>query len=417
MTNEVAITFLDLSVALTVGIWIIVKLHGLTSVLSSSPSEQNPPKQKESIHQQSYEHGLLRRRIKLKTLKDISSIYLFRPLAIFTIVCIFSIFLNLQYLSLSQVAVATLYLFRWVCYSLLIVIVSGFDDLFKRKIIKGLVVIGFLVLVGGYAQVFLYPDLRNLYYLGWDEHLDRMFSVFLDPNFAGSFFVLYLILLSGIYLKNRSTLNVSLNAVLIGLILLTLFAIMLTYSRGAYVMLVASIVSVLYFIKQKKYIILSVLVAFLIILKFSDFNVEGKNVFRTASTEARVETMKDAIYVFSNSPLYGGGFNAYRYSQERYGLATSSPFPDHSASGTDNSLLFVLATTGVIGLISYLYLWSSVVKRILTKRSVINYHFNLIVSVSIISLFINSMFINSLFYSFIMYWMWILVGLTESSEL
>ena len=50
---------------------------------------------------------------------------------------------------------------------------------------------GSLIVLLGFIQLMFYPALRNLYYLGWDEHLYRMFSTFLDPNFAGAFFVLF----------------------------------------------------------------------------------------------------------------------------------------------------------------------------------------------------------------------------------
>ena len=50
-----------------------------------------------------------------------------------------------------------------------------------------------LVIVGlGFVQYFFYLGLRNLYYLGWDEHLSFIFQL-LDPNFAGAFPALFFI--------------------------------------------------------------------------------------------------------------------------------------------------------------------------------------------------------------------------------
>ena len=62
---------------------------------------------------------------------------------------------------------------------------------FKSLVKKLIIFIGIFIVGLGFIQFLFYQSLRNLFYLGWDEHLYRMFSIFLDPNFAGAFFVLY----------------------------------------------------------------------------------------------------------------------------------------------------------------------------------------------------------------------------------
>ena len=85
----------------------------------------------------------------------------------------------------------------------------------------------------------------------------------------------------------------------------------------------------------------------------------------------------------------------------------------HSAAGTDNSFLFILATSGLIGLTAFLYFLYKVVS--LSSSKLKKNYFSLVLFASIISLAINSLFINSLFFPQIMLWIWILAGLTEST--
>ena len=106
-----------------------------------------------------------------------------------------SLLINYSNLTINQFFISLTYLVRWVAYAGIFFVVSDFDKEFKERILKLLIVIGSLIVASGYLQYIFYPNLRNLFYLGWDEHMYRIFSVFLDPNFAGAFFVLFFLFL------------------------------------------------------------------------------------------------------------------------------------------------------------------------------------------------------------------------------
>ena len=113
------------------------------------------------------------------------------PIALFAASGLFSLIASNLHLSLSEFFISFSYLLRWVVYSGIFFVVNDFDKEFKNKISNLLIIIGSLIVGLGYIQYFFYPSLKGLFYLGWDEHMYRMFSVFFDPNFAGAFFVLY----------------------------------------------------------------------------------------------------------------------------------------------------------------------------------------------------------------------------------
>lgn len=126
-----------------------------------------------------------------------------KTLLIFIAACILSLVLNALLLPLNEILIASLYLIRWVLYaSLYLMVVTGRPEL-KKKIRGIMLVSGGLVLLVGYVQFFFYPALRNLLYLGWDEHYYRMFGSFFDPNFLGAFLVLYLVFVVGFFLSTR----------------------------------------------------------------------------------------------------------------------------------------------------------------------------------------------------------------------
>ena len=337
-----------------------------------------------------------------------------KAIVVFSFIGLISLLLNSSSLGLDNTFISLLYLIRWVAYAFIYLIVFDFDAKFKNKLSYLLLFSGTLVVIGGYIQYFLYPSLRNLFYLGWDEHLYRMFSSFFDPNFAGVFFViffLYSLTLGLKSLKNKRGITSLIIFVITGFDLL---AIYLTYSRSAILMLLLSIITYLFLLGKKKWIIVIVLAIILAIFILpKSFQTEGTNFLRAASSEQRIEATSKAISIFESSPLYGVGFDAYRYAQNKIGLNNIYWQITHSGAGTDNSFIFVLATTGVIGFIVYVWLLYKIIQIGLSNLKKNSYSIVLITSV--IGLLVGSLFINSLFYVFILEWIWILAALTEKS--
>lgn len=332
------------------------------------------------------------------------------PFLLFIFCCVLSLFVNWYRYTSSELFVSFLYLIRFFVYGSLVFIPLNFDNKFKQTVFTTLFSVGAIFVVTGFIQYFFYNDLRNLYYLGWDEHLLRMFSSFLDPNFTSVFLVLYFIfLLHHFYKEQRRKLQVLEITAMMG----TLIAIALTYSRTGYIMFFTCLVLSLVLIKRIRWILVFFFIAIgIYFLTPHNSKVENLNLFRTASSEARIETYKNATKIISDNPIFGIGFNSYRYAQNQYGfLDLETKFSSHADAGTDNSFLFVLATTGIIGAIMYCYLWYKIIKNAVNVNK---HNFKNSILVSIIGLFVSAFFINSLFYTFIMSWLWILVGLSLS---
>lgn len=332
---------------------------------------------------------------KLIKKEKIKQKYVIVPILLFATIGFFSLIINYFSLSLNQFLASLMYLVRWIEYVGIFFVVSEFDKSFKKKIINSILSVGLIVVIVGYIQYFFYPSLKSLFYLGWDEHMHRMFSVFFDPNFAGAFFVLLFLFLSNLFFNKKNK--------LIGLLsILTLGAIFLTFSRSALIMLITSSAVMFTLMNKKIWIVLLFIITFLVLVISSKyFNIENINLFRVVSTEARLETAKNAITIIKDHPIFGVGLNSYRYIQIRYGFRNKNAELSHADAGVDNSILFVLATTGGVGLILYLLIWFRILKI----------QFSPLAVASVFGIFIDSMFINSLFYPSLMFWLWVVLGL------
>lgn len=333
---------------------------------------------------------------------------LYKPIGIFLAVCVLSLLANVQNYSEQELLISGLYIVRFVGYSSILFLVLRFSEQFSRRIPFFLIVSGTVFVALGFLQYSLYPSLRNLYYLGWDEHMYRLFGTFLDPNFTGAFLVLFSLFLGSLVLNSKNKEQKFKQIILSLLSVCSLVAVFLTFSRSAYIMLFVGF-GIFFFLQKKLKIFAGILAIFIIGLLFMSpqFDKENINLFRTASSMARVENAKEAAFIFTQNPVLGIGFNSYRFAKTQYGFG-SSLIPTHSGSGIDNSFLFVLVTTGVVGFSAFLYMWGSIIRSVRMNRV---HAFSAAAFSSIIALLVDSLFINSVFYSFIMLWMFIVIGL------
>ncbi len=348
------------------------------------------------------------------TRKKIKEKKLFVMISLFLLIGFISLAINSGYLSVQAFLTSFAYLVRYASYVSIIFAFQFLDKKFKDSLNVKLITAGTIFVLLGYVQYFFYPNLRNLYYLGWDEHLYRFFSTFLDPNFAGAFLVLILILLSENIIpriRNRNR-KLFILAFIWGI---TLAAIFLTYSRSAALMLLIA-ASVFLVIHKVYKAILLVLVALIIsFFIFPNPNLQGLSPIRIASTEARIGSARGAIKIISKNPIIGVGFNAYRYAQIRYGLVDEkATLISNAGAGTDNSYLFILATSGILGFVVFVLFWVNIIKVIV--ETIRTEFYARIALASIAAILLNTLFINSIFYPPIMAWIFMLIGITVNRK-
>lgn len=301
--------------------------------------------------------------------------------------------------------VSLLYAIRYIVYLNLLTIGPLWSDIKNIRLV--IIMSGAVTLIVGFIQFFFYNNLQNLFYLGWDNHLYRLFSSFLDPNYAGVFFVVYSFFLLSIVIREPF------RRVYFHLIVafFSLVAIYITYSRTALIALASGVVT--FGIVKRKFKFIVIVLSILVFLVFltSDTSVEGLNPLRTASTSERVKSMKEAVFISLQNPIFGVGFNAYRYAQVRIGARTTLGASISNAdAGTDNSMFFVLATTGMIGLVLFVLSYYQLLKTLYDERKLIGYGLYCIA----IALLVGSLFLNVMFYTPILTYFFVLISLRKS---
>lgn len=322
---------------------------------------------------------------------------LFLPSILFIGISAISLVIALLSLTFSQVFLGSLYLIRWTLYSgvgIASCLIIQNDASFKKQVTQRLIIVGASTSIFGLFQYLLYPDLRNLYYLGWDPHYLRIFGTFLDPNFLGLVIVLTLII-TIVAMKNSWAKY--------SLLVINSLTLALTYSRSSFVSVVCALLTLFIFKKQKKLILILLgmgIVIFFFLPKGPQS--EGIQLERLATLKSRAESIEKGLVLFRRSPFIGVGFNTLRFHQKINPQKFREEFiPENAAGGIENSFIFLLATTGILGFISYIYLLRNMYKR-----------GDPILKVSLIAVFIHSLFNNSLFYPWIMIWIWFLAGVS-----
>lgn len=372
--GNIGVNFLDVAVAVTVFLWMISQLV---------------------------------RKDRLFEFTKIPTLF-----AVFIGIGLLSLLVFSSHLTLQQVGIATLYPLRLLFYSMLYFPVKQLTEKNSEFALKTLFFVGAGIVGIGYLQYFFYPYLRNLYYLGWDDHLYRMFSVFFDPNFASAFFIVFLLFCIDIYLRHK----IFHRFLVLGVSLATMMAIFLTYSRTGFIMLIIGLgVYFLLFLSKRKALI-ALGVSFVLFVALANTKIEGLNPFRTASSAARIESAQHAVQIFQRNPIMGVGFNAYRYAQTQLGFREENPaVPSHADAGTDNSYLFVLATSGIVGGgIFLLLLWQ--ILRSMKERADSNDFPARGLFAGSISMLAGSLFLNILFYPMLILWVVVLSGLIRSKK-
>lgn len=318
---------------------------------------------------------------------------LVKPILFFVFVALFSLLTNSGRFAIPALEVSALYLMRWVFYAALYVLVI--QTYTKKELwLYGLYITGVGLGTLGILQFSLYPNLRNLSYLGWDPHYFRLFSTFLDPNFAGIFLVLTILL--GIYLWQKKKFRVW---IALGEII-SMMSLLLTYSRSSYIALIAAL-SVFALLKKQWIMIAGILVFIVAVIIFPKTPGSTLDLLRTDSTLARVGSWQEGLMLIKDAPILGHGFNTLRYvSSDKTDIISKS------AAGVDSSILFVGATTGIVGILSYGYLLYSMIRGARGELG-------RVYKVSFVALAVHSLFVNSAFYPWVLIWFWIVTGVSE----
>lgn len=271
-----------------------------------------------------------------------------KSLFYFLLILLISLIIGFDNFTFFQNFVGFLYFLRIVFYLIYWVYLNYWLKKEKKipTLYKALSTGAILFLISTLIQYFLYPDLRNLIYLGWDPHLYRTFGVFFDTSVAAAIYGIIFFLTDNLIIKS-----------------FFLLFLALSFSRGAYVSFIISLSYVFLASKQIKKLLLYLLIFVVLVLIIPKPSGEGVNLLRSFSIYSRLRDYQEGFNIFLKKPLFGYGYNRIRYLKENS--------LSHSASAYSSSYLTIAVGSGLFGLISLFGFAGFIWKKAVKYRSII----------------------------------------------
>lgn len=355
----------------------------------------------------------------------------FAPLALFFAAALFSLLFSLTFLKPNEVLAGSLYLFRFAEYVLLGIITLDIVRTRKdaQKTLAAIIVVALVIAVAGFIQLAVYPDLGKLEEFGWDPHINRLVSTWLDPNFIAGYLSFIIAVVTSMTLYTKNIAKKTGLVVILGILAAALF---LTYSRSGYVAAAAAL-GVIGILKSRKLLIGAVII-FIVALNFlprvqqrvDDLVHSVQSLVFSGSenpdptARLRIISWNQTLELIAKRPLLGSGYNTLKYVKYNEGFVEDPSV--HSASGSDSSLLTILAATGILGLLPFLLLHWNMLKLALqnwrNKTIPLQWQgYGLGFFAGFIGLLFHSLFVNSLLFPQILIPLWISAGLFAQKKL
>lgn len=272
-------------------------------------------------------------------------------------IVLISLLFNYYRITLISLAYTT----RLFAYPSIFFLTLKYNDLVKKYLPISLGIFIFL----GLVQYFIFPDMRYLKLIGFDDHYFRLIGSFYDPNFSGAI------------LATATIIFFAQSKYLLGSF--SLISLALTFSRASY--LSFGIGLFFYIFQSRKYRLLNFLaiLALIIFLLPKPFG-EGVNLLRTFSIYSRIDNWQENFGMFLQKPIFGWGYG--------------------TLGSIDSSPILVLASVGILGFLAFIATIYQVYKNL-----------SLLGQAILIAILIHSLFNNSLFFIWIYFLFWTLLAL------
>lgn len=338
-----------------------------------------------------YKYLSLKKRKKIKLSRYL--IYLW-PFFLFILL---SFLFNLGNKTLLEIGIASAYLARIFNYYLFAIWVGNFFIKKPKRLINIILLAISSMAVLGLIQYVFFPDMTQLKYLAWDDHYYRLIGPLLDPNFSGLIFVFGLLILLNLYTKKIWQLK-KFNVYQF-LCLLLFLSLMLTFSRGSW--LVFFLTAVIFTLRQKfKYFLVLLFLGLAVFLLMPKPFGEGVNILRTSTIQARINNYQLSWEIIKTHPFKGVGYNFLRFVKN---APESERYASHSRAGLDNSFLFAWVTGGILVFLSLAYFFLITFYHSFKAK-------NFFVFLLTLSIFLHSFFYNSFFYPHILLVYFLVLG-------
>jgi len=317
------------------------------------------------------------------------------------------------------------------------IVIIGWSLLDKAKksdidnVFLGLFKIIGVVVVLGYVQFYVYPDISKFSTVGgFDPHIGRLLGTWMDPNFVGGLLAFMLPIMLGYWYQSDSK---KVKWWLGSLILLSLYALFLTFSRSAYLAGIGGL-GLFFLLRDPKIILVGIVLASLGLAtseraqkRVGELSGTMASVVLSdtdevdATAKLRVQSWQRSFTLFEKYPVLGIGYNTYRFRGAEEGVVDENFF---SAGGSDSTLLTVLVTTGLFGFLAFMWFYADLwIRNIVRWRNAARTstflsggELNLGFVAGWSAILVHSVFVNSLLFPLIFIPIMVVAGALEQRD-
>lgn len=237
----------------------------------------------------------------------------------------------------------------------------------KENILKSLVWLSVPLSAMGLYQFVFRIKTSSVWVSSFEKGIDtRAFAFFGSPNILGILLAVMMFIAIGLYVKSR-------NKWYLGSIFLDILVVGLTFSRSAWLGLVAGLIFMLIIYKPKMILWSPIAALLLLIPQLRDriFIIFSDKYLMDSSLDGRVWSFINGMHLFKKYPIFGTGPGSYGGT-----LAARSASPVYLESiqkgytalyFTDNQFVEILVQTGVLGLITFTAFFISILWGIVDK--------------------------------------------------
>ena len=196
--------------------------------------------------------------------------------------------------------------------------------------------------------------------------------------------------------------------------LVSSFSLLLSNTRGAWVAFVAALILFSFFVDKR--IILSLFILSIILVAIlPSFQARFYSIFdlNNHSNNERILMWRSAVEMWKDKPILGHGIGSFeKLYPEKYMLENARV---KSRRYAHSNIFDLLAETGILGVISYLYLFISIIRHGLNKLKLVKEkEFKIIVYgyfISIIAFFIHGLTFTNIFISHSANIFWVIIAI------
>jgi len=250
----------------------------------------------------------------------------------------------------------------------------------------------------------------------------RLDSIFVSPNYLGLYLAPICLLIFGLIIYDRAS-QASEKIFLSASLIILLVSIYLTESYSSWLALIVGLVFLWFYLPKRRLKFILLIVGLIVLCPLMIYQA-GTSRFRhydafwqISSKDTRMLIWQAALSTGINQPILGAGLGGFRFAYQDYIKTLPKLPPEREAPFPHNLYLTLWLETGLLGLVSFLWLMIIFFSQLFKKEQnhAPNY-LNIIIAAGLLAILVHGLTDTPYFKNDLALLFWFLICLKLSSE-